>query len=155
MNRFARSAAALCLATGAATLVAAPASAAPSYDPNVTRIANPANVCKSIPGSVQHAAELLGATIDTSSFDYAGCVTMLAQGEAVVEPVEEFGDPYAQCDALAQFGVTLPYVFHDTDSMEDILLPDLQANTRKQCGAALYAFHAIFTAVGPYLPPLP
>jgi hypothetical protein len=151
MNRFARSAAALCLATGAAAAFASPASAAPSYDPNVTRIANPANVCKSIPGSVQYAADMLGVTIDTSSFDYSGCVTMLAQGNAVVEPVKEFGDPYAQCDALAQFGVTLPYVFHDTDSMEDMLLPDLQANDRKQCGAAVYAFHAIFTAVGPYL----
>ena len=35
-------------------IVAAPASAAGSYDPNVTRIANPANVCKSIPGSIEH-----------------------------------------------------------------------------------------------------
>lgn len=152
MKKIATSAVALCLATLGATAVAAPAAAAPPYDPNVTRIASPANVCKSIPGSVQHAAEMFGLTIDTSSFDYSGCVTTLAQGNAVVEPVEEFGDPYAQCDALAKFGVTYPYVFHNTDSPEDQLLPDLQANNRKECGSALYAFHAIFTVLAPYLP---
>lgn len=134
-------------------ILTAPASAAQSYNPNITRIANPANVCKSIPGSIEHFAAMTGQTIDTSGFDYTGCVTMLAQGEAVVEPVEVFGDPYAQCDALAQFGVTFPYVFHNTDSLEDMVLPDLKANNRKQCGSALYAFHAIFTEIAPYLPP--
>lgn len=134
-------------------LLAAPASAAEAYDPNVTRIANPANVCKSIPGSIEHFAAMIGQTIDTSQFDYTGCVTTLARGEAFVEPAELFGSPYVQCDALAEFGVTFPYVFHDTDSMEDVLLPDLKANNRKECGSALYAFHAIFTAIVPYLPP--
>lgn len=133
-------------------LVAAPATAAQSYDPNVTRIANPANVCKSIPGSIQHFAEMTGQPIDTSGFDYQGCVTTLARGEAVVEPAEIFGSPYVQCDALAEFGVTFPYVFHNTDSLEDVLLPDLKANNRKECGSSLYAFHAIFTAIAPFLP---
>jgi hypothetical protein len=134
-------------------LLAAPASAAQSYDPNVTRIANPANVCKSIPGSIQHFAAMTGQTIDTSGFDYSGCVTTLARGEAFVEPAAEFGSPYAQCDLLQQFGVTFPYVFHNTDSFEDMVLPDLKANNRKECGSALYAFHSIFTAIVPYLPP--
>jgi len=134
-------------------LFAAPASAASSYDPNVTRVANPANVCKSIPGSIQYFAAMTGQTIDTSSFDYVGCVTMLARGEAFIEPAEIFGSPYVQCDALAEFGVTYPYVFHNTDSMEDMVLPDLKANNRKECGSSLYAFHAIFTVLAEYLPP--
>ena len=134
-------------------IVAVPASAGEPYDPNVTRIANPANVCKSIPGSIEHFAAMTGQTIDTSGFDFTGCVTTLARGEAVVEPAEVFGSPYVQCDALAEFGVTYPYVFHNTDSLEDVLLPDLKANNRKECGSALYAFHAIFTELGPFLPP--
>ncbi len=134
-------------------LLAAPASAAGSYDPNVTRIANPANTCKSIPGSIQHFAGMFGVTIDTSGFDYSGCVTTLARGQAFVEPADEFGSPYEQCDRLQEFGVTYPYVFHNTDSLEDTVLPDLKANNRKECGSALYAFHAIFTEIAPYLPP--
>jgi hypothetical protein len=133
-------------------LAAAPAAAASSYDPNVTRIANPAKVCKSIPGSILNAGALLGIPVDVSDFDYADCVTTLARGEAFVEPAEEFGSPYAQCDFLIQNGIiSLPYVFHDTDSEEDVLLPDLKANNRKQCGSALYAFHSIFTAL--FAPP--
>lgn len=137
----------------AAVLVAAPASAADSYDPNITRIANPANACKSIPGSIQYFAEMTGQAIDTSGFDYSDCVTTLARGEAFVEPADEFGSPYEQCDLLQQFGVTYPYVFHAGDSLEDMVLPDLKANNRKECGSALYAFHSIFTALIPYLPP--
>ena len=136
-------------AAAAAVLFAAPASAAAGYDPNVTRIANPANVCKSIPGSVENFAALTGQTIDTSDFDYAGCVTTLAQGKAFVEPAEEFGSPYEQCDRL---GLPYPYVFHNGPSPEDLLLPDLKATNRKECGSALYAYHAIFTLVAPYLP---
>jgi len=146
--------AAAALAAGTFIAAAGPASAAQAYDPNVTRIANPANTCKSIPGSIQNFATLAHVDIDTSSFDYAGCVATLAQGNAVVEPVEVFGNPYEQCDFLVSVGAfSYPYVFHNTDSLEDQLLPDLQANNRKQCGSALYAFHEIFTAVGPYLPP--
>ena len=142
------------VAVAASTVIlAAPASAAGSYDPNVTRIANPANTCKSIPGSIQYFAEMTGQTIDTSGFDYSGCVTTLARGEAFVEPADEFGSPYEQCDRLQEFGVTYPYVFHNGDSMEDMVLPDLKANNRKECGSALYAFHAIFTEIAPYLPP--
>ena len=150
MKSFATSAAALSLAIAGVTAVATPASAAPkSYDPNVTRIANPANVCKSVIGSVQNAAAVLDVEIDMSSFDYAGCVSTLAKGDVVVPG---FGNPYEQCDLLVRVGaVRYPYVFHNTDSFEDVLLPDLQANDRKQCGSALYAFHQIFTTVGPYL----
>lgn len=148
------------LALAGSTLAAvAPASAAPKpYDPNVTRIANPANVCKSIPGSVAHASGMLGVDIDTSSFDFSDCARMLAKGDAFVEPAEEFGSPYVQCDLLLTFGVTYPYTFHndpDPANFEDAVLPDLTAKNRKQCGSALYAFHSIFTYVGPYLPPEP
>ena len=139
------------VAVAASTVfVAAPASAAGSYDPNVTRIANPANVCKSIPGSIQYFADMTHQSIDTSGFDYSGCVTTLARGEAFVEPADEFGSPYVQCDGL---GIPYPYVFHNGDSLEDMVLPDLKANNRKECGSALYAFHSIFTAIAPYLPP--
>lgn len=131
-------------------LVAGPASAAKAYDPNLTRIANPANVCKSIPGSIQHFASMTHNVVDTSGFDYASCVTTLARGKAFVEPAAEFGSPYVQCDRL---GLTYPYVFHNTDSQEDMVLPDLKANNRKECGSALYAFHAIFTQIAPFLPP--
>jgi hypothetical protein len=138
--------------TASASLVAAPASAATSYDPNVSRVANPANVCKSIPGSVTNAGALLGIPVDVSDFDYKGCVTTLARGDAFVEPAEEFGDPYVQCDMLVDMGfVSYPYTFHDTDSEEDVLLPDLVAKNRKQCGSALYAFHSIFTEL--FAPP--
>lgn len=142
--------AAVAAVAASTVVVAAPASAAQSYDPNTTRIANPANVCKSIPGSIQHFAKMIGQPIDTSGFDYSGCVRMLARGEAFVEPAEDFGSPYVQCDVM---GLPYPYVFHNTGSMEDMLLPDLKANNRKECGSSLYAFHAIFTAIAPYLPP--
>lgn len=133
-------------------LAAAPANAATSYDPNVTRIANPADVCKSIPGSILNAGATLGIPVDVSDFDYTDCVTTLARGKAFVEPAEEFGSPYAQCDFLvANEFIALPYVFHASESEEDVLLPDLKANNRKQCGSALYAFHAIFTAL--FAPP--
>jgi hypothetical protein len=154
MNKTTTMVAALCLSASAVLPYAGTASAGHSYDPNIVRIANPANVCMSIPGSIEHAAELFQMpTPDLSWFDYSDCVTMMARGEAFVEPAEEFGDPYAQCDLLQSFGVEFPYVFHDTDSEEDVLLPDLKANNRKQCGSALFAFHAIFTGLFPEGPP--
>lgn len=123
-----------------------PASASEPYDPNVARVANPANACKSIPGSVQYAAAILGFPVDTSSFDYSACVTTLAQGAAVVEPVEEYGDPYAQCDGLVAAGfVSYPSTLHNGDGLEDSILPDLIVKNRKECGSALYAFHSIVT----------
>ena len=146
--------AAICIGAGVLTTFAGSAAGKAPYDPNVARIANPANVCTSIPGSVEHAAELLGMpTPDLSWFDYDDCVRTLAQGEAFVEPADEFGSPYVQCDVLQSFGITLPYTFHDTDSLEDQLLPDLVAKNRKECGSALYAFHTIFTALFPDGPP--
>lgn len=133
------------------TLVAtSPASAAGDYDPNVTRVANPANVCKSIPGTVGFAAGMFGVEIDTSDFDYAGCVRTMARGDAFIPG---FGDPYAQCDALVGMGfVSYPAVLH---AEEGDPFPDLKVNNRKQCGNALYAFHEIETALLPYLPPGP
>ena len=68
------------------------ASAEQPYDPNVARIANPANACKSIPGSIEHAAGVFAAPVPHLSwFDYADCVRTLATGSAAVEPAEEFG----------------------------------------------------------------
>lgn len=127
-----------------------PASAATPYDPNVARVANPANVCKSIPGSVQRAAEIFGMPIDTSSFNYRECVTLLAKGDVFIEPAEEFGSPYAQCDQLEKFGViSYPDVLHEGADMEDMLLPDFIIKNRKECGSALYAYHSIVSFFGP------
>ena len=147
----------LALTAAAASAVvlglAAPASAAPSYDPNVARVANPANVCKSIPGTIQYDAGVLQMPApDLSSFSYSSCVSTLAQGKAVVEPVEVFGDPYAQCDALVAGGVfSYPATLHSGEGgPEDQLLPDLTVNNRKECGNALYAYHYIAdTLFGP------
>ena len=126
------------------------AAGAQAYDPNVARIANPANVCKSIPGTVAYDAQSLGIPMpDLSSFRYSDCVRTLAQGNAVVPP--PFGDPYAQCDLLVnQFGAfSYPATLHNGTDPEDLLLPDLTVGNRKQCGNALYAFHYIADAVFP------
>jgi hypothetical protein len=144
---------AIAAALGAAALVlpvvvAGPASAAKSYDPNVTRIANPANACKAIPGTL----ETFGIHLDDSDFSYSECVQTLARGEAVVD----FGVPYEQCAALEAgvetpggfFQITYPYTFH---AEEGDPFPNLMAKNRKQCGSALYAFHTIES----YLPPMP
>ena len=133
---------------GSALTGVSSASAATGYDPNVARVANPANTCKSIVGSIQNAGMLLGIPVDTSGFDYSSCVTTMAKGEAVVPP--PFGDPYAQCDFLVNVGAfSYPATLHNGGDMEDQLLPDLTVKNRKQCGAALFAYHAIATAVFP------
>ncbi len=123
------------------------ASAAPSGDPNVTRVATPADACASIPATV--AAFGLSAT----GFDYTSCVRTLAGGV----PDLPAGDPYEQCAALEQgietpFGplkVTYPgYVFHSDPSDP---FPNLRVNNREQCARALYALHTIesFLPAGP------
>ena len=131
----------------ATAIGAATASAEQPYDPNVARIANPANACKSIPGSIEHAAGVFGAPVpDLSWFDYADCVRTLATGSAAVEPAEEFGSPYDQCDFLVSVGaITYPATLHsgEGDPFEDFLLPDLTVRDRKECGSALYAYHTI------------
>jgi hypothetical protein len=142
--------AALGVAVASLTVQAGPVGAAESYDPNIARIANPANACKSIPGTIAFDAALLGMPApDLSWFDYDECVAMLAQGNVVIEPAEEFGDPYAQCDALVAFGAfSYPATLHSGESgEEDVLLPDLTVKNRTQCGSALYAFHVIATEV--------
>lgn len=146
MRKIPMSFAAASLALSGLIALAGPASAAKSYDPNVARVANPANVCKSIPGTITADAELLGMpTPDLSAFSYRDCVKTLARGEAVVEPVELFGDPYQECD---KSGITYPATLHSGEGgEEDALLPDLTVKNRKECGNALYAFHAIATAV--------
>lgn len=137
-------AAASTLLVGAGLAFASPASASQSYDPNVARVANPANVCASIPGSVERASSMLGIPVDLSGFDYASCVTTMAHGAAVVEPVEVFGSPYAQCDMLVAVGVfSYPVTLHNGSDMEDQMLPDLTVKNRKECGNALYAYHTI------------
>ena len=140
--------------TSATVLGAGTASTATPYDPNVARIANPANACKSIPGSIQHAAGVLGLPApDLSWFDYGHCVRTLATGSASVEPTGEFGDPYAQCDFLVSIGViTYPATLHSGeggDPLEEFLLPDLTVRDRKECGNALYAYHSIVSVFGP------
>ena len=135
----------------ATALGAATASAAQPYDPNVARTANPANACKSIPGSIEHAAGVFGAPVpDLSWFDFGDCVRTLATGSAAVEPAEEFGSPYDQCDFLVSVGaITYPATLHSgegDDPMEEFLLPDLTVRNRKECGSALYAYHTIVTA---------
>lgn len=146
MKKISMSFVAASLALTGLFMVADPASAAKSYDPNVARVANPANTCKSIPGTIKFDAELLGMpTPDLSWFSYKDCVTTLAHGAAVVEPVELFGNPYTECDNI---GITYPSTLHSGEGgEEDFLLPDLTVKNRKQCGSALYAFHAIATAV--------
>ena len=148
---------AIAAAIGAAALAlsvvfAGPASAAKSYDPDVTRIANPANACKAIPGTLSALEKMFGIDLDYSDFDYSECVQTLARGEAVVD----FGVPYEQCAALEAgvqtpggfFQITYPYTFH---AEEGDPFPNLMAKNRKQCGSALYAFHTIES----YLPPMP
>ena len=126
-------------------LGAAPASAK-AYDPNVARVASPANACKSIPGSAEYAGALFGFPVDTSSFDYAACVKLLASGDAFIEPADVFGSPYEQCDLLVKFGAfSYPATLHNDPTVEeDLFLPDLTIKNRKECGSALYAFHSIF-----------
>ena len=86
---------------------------------------------------------------DLSWFHYS--TRTLAHGKAVVEPVEVFGNPYEQCDMLVEIGaITYPATLHSGEGGErEQLLPDLTVRNRKECGNALYAFHAIATAVFP------
>lgn len=122
-----------------AVALASPATAATSYDPDVTRVANPANVCKSIPGTI---GALTDGQVDTSDFDLAGCVSTAAKGGF---EVPGFGDPYAQCEALVGMGViSYPVVLHGEPGDP---FPDLLARNSKQCGNALYAFHSIEAAL--------
>ncbi len=151
MNRSTKLLVSGALITAVAGIGAGSVSAKTPYDPNVARIANPANVCKSIPGTIAFDAAVLGIpTPDLSWFNYADCVNTLARGKAVVEPVEIFGNPYEQCDGLVAVGaITYPATLHsgEGDPQEDSLLPDLTVRNRKECGNALYAYHAIATAV--------
>lgn len=137
-------------AAAALVMGAAPVSAGAPYDPNVARVANPANVCKSIPGTIRADAALMEMpTPDLSWFHYASCVSTLARGAAVVEPVEEYGDPYAQCAFLVSIGVlTYPSTLHSGEGgAEDAFLPDLTVRNDKECGNALYAYHLIATTL--------
>lgn len=138
------------IAVSATAIGTATASAKEPYDPNVARISNPANACKSIPGSIEHAAGVFGAPVpDLTWFDYDNCVRTLATGSAFVEPAEEFGSPYVQCDFLVAVGaITYPATLHsgEGDPFEDSLLPDLTVRNRKECGSALYAYHSIVSA---------
>ena len=151
LKKLALSTAALGLAAAGTVVLSSPAAAAASYDPNVTRIANPANVCKGILGSVPLIAEAFGAPApDLSSFDYAGCVKAAGKGTLFAEGPDG-GDPYEQCDFLTGVGAfSYGAVLHSGEDGEiDAFLPDLKVNDRKQCGNALYAYHTIFSLLGP------
>jgi hypothetical protein len=114
------------------------AAAAPAGDPNVTRIANPAQACAAIP------ATLAQFGVTPEDFDFVSCVSDLA-GRV---PNVAFGSPYDQCAMLEAgiqtpggfFAVTYPYVFHAEPGDP---FPNLQANNREQCARALYTFHTI------------
>jgi hypothetical protein len=137
------------LAIGAALAGPSTVSAAKPYDPNVARVANPANVCRSIPGSIPLLAAKFGAPApDLSWFNYSECVRTLAAGKAFVEGE---GSPYEQCDFLVGVGAfAYPVTLHSGEEPEvDDVLPDLTVRNRKECGNALYAYHTIFTALGP------
>jgi len=114
--------------------------AKPPYDPNVTRFASPATVCKSIPATVKVDAAF-GLDFDLSWFDYSDCVQTLAHGAAVL-----FfgGNPYQQCDALVASGA---FSYPVTLGAGDLFLPDLTVKNRKECGNALYAFSAILNSL--------
>ena len=115
------------------------ASAAPSGDPNVTRIANPANACAAVP------ATLAQFGITPQGFSFSSCVRELA---GRVPDVPGQGSPYQQCAALEGgvqtpggfIQVSYPYVFHNAPGDP---FPNLQANNREQCARALYTFHTI------------
>lgn len=135
------------LALSSVLIVAGSATAASPYDPNIARVANPANVCKSVPGTIEFAAGVLEMpTPDLSWFNYTDCVRTLAQGKVFIEPAEIFGDPYANCVAM---DLPYPITLHSGESgpEEDFLLPDLTVKNHKQCGNALYAFHTITTVL--------
>jgi len=123
------------------------AAAAPAGDPNVTRIANPAQACAAIP------ATLAQFGVTPEDFDFNSCVTEIAKQVPDLEPVAIFGSPYAQCARLEAgeqtpgglFQITYPYVFHAEPGDP---FPNLQANNREQCARALFAFHTIGSYLG-------
>ena len=131
-------------------LGAATASAKQPYDPNVARTSNPAHACKSIPGSIEHAAGVFGQPVpDLSWFDYDDCVRTLATGSAVVEPSESSVARTTSATSWYPWGaITYPATLHsgEGDPFEDFLLPDLTVRHRKECGSALYAYHTIVSA---------
>lgn len=153
MHKLALSTAALCIAAGGIAVGAGPASASPTYDPNVARPATAVNACTSIPGTVRADAALFGFTPDLSSFSLGGCISTLSRHQAYASDINEetgqpYGDPYAQCDLLVGVGALhYPSTLHsgENGAEEDDLFPDLTVTDRTTCGNALYAFHAITT----------
>ena len=102
-----------------------------------------------------------GGTLDALGvtgyeFDYRECLQTVGRTKTVpdLEPVEEFGSPYAQCDRLLEgietpegvFQIELPYVFH---SAPEDPLPNLKARDRHECARALWVFHQIERLAGP------
>ena len=147
MFRTSRLLAAASLAAVTAFASVAPASAAPSGDPNVTRTANPANACAAIP------ATLAQFGITAEGFSYKSCVRELA---GRVPLTGWGGNSYEQCALLEAgmetpggfFQVKYPYTFHAEPGDP---FPNLRAYNREQCARALWTFHAIES----YLPPPP
>lgn len=136
-------------AASAAVLAAAPvatATAAPSGDPDVTRVATPAHACAAIPGTLAQFG------ITPTGFKFSDCVRTLARRV----PNVAFGSPYDQCAALEAgvqtpggfFRIEYPYVFHAEPGDP---FPNLKANNREQCARALYTFHTLES----YLPAPP
>lgn len=106
-----------------AVIPTASASAAPSFDPNKPKAANPAQTCAFVAS--------YGASIDHSS-----CVKTLAG----TVPSVAFGDPAQACAMMEAAGeISYPYAFYAQGGP----FPGLVANDRTQCARALWAFHTL------------
>lgn len=116
------------------------ASAAPAGNPNATKVANPAQACAAIPGTL---AQL---DIEPAGFSFSSCVRTVSGRVPDLPP--PFGNPYEQCAVLEEgvmtpgglMRVTYPYVFHAEPGDP---FPNLRANNREQCARALWTFHTI------------
>ncbi|HZG95150.1 MAG TPA: hypothetical protein VEZ46_10595 [Mycobacteriales bacterium] len=145
MSRTTRLLAAASLAAVTAFASVAPASAAPSGDPSVTRTANAAHACASIP------ATLAQFGLEAEGFSYRECVRELA---GRVPLTGWGGNSYEQCAMLEAgvetpggfFQITYPYTFH---AEPGDLFPDLRAYDREQCARALWTFHEIASHMPP------
>lgn len=119
------------------------ASAAPAGNPNATKVANPAQACAAVPGTLAQFG------LEAEGFDFSSCVRTVS-GRV---PNLPFGNPYEQCAALEQgvetpggfLQVTYPYVFHAEPGDP---FPNLKANNREQCARALWTFHTIESYLG-------
>ena len=121
----------------------------PGFDPAKPKAATPAQTCAFV---AEWARILTGST--PSGWSHSGCVRTIAAKIPLLEPVQVFGDPMAQCASYEAgieedgfvFQLTYPYAFY---ADEPDGFPGLIAHDRKQCARALWAFHTLVTLLGP------